>query len=244
MRIVKYLIYLFFVVHYSVLPGISQSNNCIDLNEIPQKKVRKYIHSRDIDTMNDFSSIHASCKKEIKESDFKISEKIFYLKSKLSNVWDSYKNENPSKSFNGHKFRLELLIQKGSNNIVYKNNPSFPVIDTGQLYFFDIRLIRGLFNIPMAFEIINIDNSQKILEVSYIESNKAKGKQRIQFIDNGDGRTMVVHQSFFKSNSWIRDTFLYPYFHKKIVREYHRNMKEMVQNQKKSLITLNYTGSE
>jgi hypothetical protein len=153
-------------------------------------------------------------------------------------VWNGYRQADPAEAFNSRSFRLEMMIMKKSNNVFYKRNTSLPAIDTGQLYFFDIRLMKGLVNIPMAFEVINIDDNQKVLEVSYIETNKARGRQEIQFFDNGDGRTMVVHKSYFKSQSWLRDTFLYPYFHRRLVKDYHRKMEKLVQEKNNSLISL------
>lgn len=215
----------------------SQDSGYINLKAINQRKVRNYVHSREIDRMQDFSTIRPSCRKDDKESGFKMNEKIFYLKSRLSNVWNGYRQADPIKAFNGRNFRLELVIMKNNKNVFYKNAASLPLIDTGQLYFFDIRILKGIVNVPMAFEIINIDDSRKVLEVSYIEGNKASGKQQLCFYDNGDGRTRVVHRSYFKSHSWLRDTFLYPYFHRRLVREYHRKMEKFVEGNKDYLIT-------
>jgi hypothetical protein len=88
--------------------------------------------------------------------------------------------------------------------------------------------MKGLFNIPVAFEIITIDQKKQIMEISYIDNNKSLGKQTIQFFDNGDGSTKIVHLSYFKSESAFRDSFLYPHFHNKFIREFHGNMKQLI----------------
>jgi hypothetical protein len=88
--------------------------------------------------------------------------------------------------------------------------------------------MKGLINIPVAFEIIDIDRKKQILEFSYIDNNKSLGKQTIQFFDNGDGRTMIVHRSYFRSKSWLRNELLYPGFHKKFIKEFHKNMKHLI----------------
>lgn len=221
---------LILILGFSSLSGVSQSLKIINLEEIHQKKVRQYILSRSIDTMQDFSSIHASCKKNINESGFKINEKIFYLKYSLSKVWECYSIGNPLKTWNGPCIGLGLLIAKGSKSVLYANSSIFPEIDTGQVYFLNLRLMKGLINLPVAFEVINIDRLRHILEISYLDDNKSRGKQTIQFFDNGDGRTMIVHRSYFKSDSWLRDDLLYPYFHKKFIKEFHRNMRLLIKN--------------
>jgi|WetSurMetagenome_2_1015567.scaffolds.fasta_scaffold103190_1 hypothetical protein len=224
----KNLIYLILLFAFSSLPVFSQTGKVINIEEIPQKKVRKYIISRQIDKMHDFSLIHPSWKKETHESDFHVNEKIFYLRSKLSNVWESYRHANPVKAWNGQTFSLGLMILKCSNSVIYTNSSFFPAVDTGQVYFLNLKLMRGLYNLPVAFEVINIDNRQNIEEISYIDNNKSQGKQTIQFFDNGDGRTRIVHRSYFKSGSWFRDDFLYPYFHTRFIKKFHKNMRQFV----------------
>jgi len=207
----------------------SQSLETINLNKIPQRRVRQYIHTRSIDRMNDFSSIHASCKTNINESDFNINEKIFYLNYNLSKVWACYSQGNPLKTWHGPGIGLGLLISKCSKSVIYARDTAFPVVDTGQVYFLNLRLMRGLVNIPVAFEVINIDRLKQLLEISYIDNGKSQGKQTLQFSDTGDGRTMIVHRSYFKSKSWLRDDLLYPFFHKKFVKEFHKNMRHLIE---------------
>ncbi|MCX6335301.1 MAG: hypothetical protein NT092_13550 [Bacteroidia bacterium] len=221
------MVILLFAFGFSSLSVVSQNPETINLKEIPQRKVRKYIASRSIDQMNDFSSIHASWGKGIDESIFKVIEKTFYLKYKLPNVWQSYLHINPFKTWDRHSIRLGLLITKCSNSVIYTHSPSPPDIDTGQVYFLDLKLLKGVFNIPVAFEITNIDYNQQIMEFSYIEKNKSLGKQTIQFFDNGDGRTRIVHRSYFKSDSPLRDDIFYPFFHKIFINEFHRSIRRL-----------------
>jgi hypothetical protein len=226
------MIFLLIVFGFSSLPVLPQGEKTINLEEIPQKKVRQYIVSKSIDQMHDFSLIHASWRKGINESDFKVVEETFYLKYKLSSVWQFYSHANLVKLWDGQSVRFGLLISKRSNSVIYKDAPLLPRIDTGQVYFLDIRFIKGVFDIPMAFEIINIDPVQQLVEFSYIDGNKASGKQTIQFFDNGEGRTRIVHRSYFKSESTLRDDVLYPYFHKKFVKEFHKNMRLLIRHSK------------
>jgi hypothetical protein len=225
------LVTLIVVSGFSLQACFSQGLTRIQLDEIPQRRVRNYIVSRSIDKMDDFSLIHPSWKEGINESDYKVIEKTFFLNYGLYNVWDYYKHANIFKMWNAKSIRFGLLIIKGSNSVVYPGNTSYPEVDTGQVYFLNIKLMKGLFNIPVAFEIITIDQIHRIVEFSYIENNKSMGKQSIQFFDNGDGHTRIVHRSYFKSESAFRDEFLYPYFHKKFIRGFHKNMRQLIKNQ-------------
>jgi hypothetical protein len=236
----KMIAVLIIVSGFSIQACLSQVNTRIHLDEIPQRRIRNYIISRNIDKMDNFSMIHPSWKKEIDESDFKVIEKTFFLKYRLSSVWQFYQHANTFKMWNSKSIRFGLLITKCSNSVVYSKNPFYPEVDTGQVYFLNIKLMKGLFNIPVAFEIITIDQNQRIVEFSYIDNNKSRGKQSMQFFDDGEGRTKIVHRSFFKSESAFRDDFLYPYFHKKFIREFHKNMKQLIKNQNLSYGKLTY----
>ena len=222
-------IILLFVCGFITPPSLSQAPQTINLEEIPQRKVRSYMVSSEIYQMNDFSSIHPSCNGSFDESKFSVNEKTFYLKTRLSSVWNCYRHVNFARAWNGKSVRFGLLIVKSSNSVIYANDPILPEVDTGQVYFLDLRLIKGLFNIPVAFEITNIDEDLKILEFSYIDGNKSEGKQILMFIDNGDGTTNILHKSYFRSNSSLRDKLLYPFFHKKFIREFHEYMKEYLE---------------
>ncbi len=226
------LIILIAVFGYSVQPAVPQGVNRINVAEIPQRKIRNYIVSRSIDKMDNFSLIHASWKKGIDKSDFNIIEKTFLLNYGLNDSWDFYRHANALKMWNGKSVRFGLLLSKCTNSVINIINSSFHEIDTGDVYFLNLKLIKGLFNVEVAFEIIDIDPVQRVMEFSYIDDNKSLGKQSIQFFENGSGKTRIVHRSYFKSNSNIRDKLFYPYFHKKFIKEFHRNMGLLIKNRK------------
>lgn len=215
-------------------PGAAQCYSGINLEKIPQKKVRKYITSRAIDQMDDYSSIHASWGSVVDESDFNIIEKRFHLNDSLATVWKFYTHASPAESWNGESVRFGLLICKKSNSVSYNKDISFTGIDTGQVYFLDLRIASWFFNIPVAFEIITIDPVRQMVEFSYLDDNKSLGKQTMIFTDDGNGGTTIVHRSYFKSDSEIRDSLFYPYFHKRLIKEFHANMKRLIREAKRS----------
>jgi hypothetical protein len=219
---------LLIVLGFSHGSGFSQAGKTINLDEISQRKVRQYIVSRSIDQMQDFSLIKASWKKNNIESDYKFVERTFYLKYKLQDVWNFYRHVNLARLWNSHSVRFGLMISKRFNSVAYKDDLQMPEIDTGQVYFFDIRLLKGVFNIPAAFEITNIDPINELVEFSYLDGNKSLGKQTIQFYDNGNGETKIIHRSYFKSESAFRDRMLYPPLHTKFIKQFHRSIKQQI----------------
>ena len=213
---------------------LSQPVERIDLERIPQEKVRNYIISRSIDKLDDFSSIRSSWEKDTNVSDYNLVENEFYLKNSLSEVWDCYLHTDPVKMWTGKSVKFGLMISKYSTTVLYASGPGSMDIDTGQVYFLNLRVMFGLINVPVAFEVITIDPERKILEFSYLDDNKSLGKQTIQFFDNGTGKTRIMHRSYFKSSSNLREKLFYPYFHGKLVRDFHRKMGHYIGNIKQA----------
>ena len=68
-----------------------------------------------------------------------------------------------------------------------------------------------------------------------MQGGKSQGKQTIFFFPTKNGFTEIIHQTAFKSDSFIRDRYLYPYFHRIAINEFHRNMKKSLHENHKML---------
>lgn len=225
-------IFVFSGIFFLLISGslFGQSKDCyIDMELIKKKKVREFITSHHINQLDNFFNIKASWKLNSDVNSYHKHVKTFRVKSTLDKVWECYLKADPVEVWNGRIINFELLISKYSDSLLYESKGSFTVIDTGQVYFLNLKLLKGIFNIPVAFEIINIDKDRKIIEFSYIEGNVSKGKQTIQFIELEDGSTEIVHQSYFRSDSNLRDD-IYPFYHKKIIKDFHRNMRRNIKS--------------
>jgi hypothetical protein len=199
----------------------------ISLGRIQQRKIREYIEHQVEEGKHNFSEIHSSWNRGVDLSVYRKKELTYFLNGRLQDIWQGYLSANPSKSWNDRRISFGLLLQKFPINIFY-NQDSIAGIDTGQIYFLNLKLMQGICNIPVAFEIITINPEEKIIEFSYLEGNKSQGVQQIKFIDSDDERIMIIHRSYFKSDSHFRDKLIYPFFHKKIVNGFHRNMRRLL----------------
>ena len=63
--------------------------------------------------------------------------------------------------------------------------------------------------------------------VTYLEQNVSHGRQTMQFVEK-DGRTELVHTSYFTSGKEWRDK-LYPKVHEKLVDAFHANMQRLME---------------
>lgn len=205
----------------------------IKLELIQQRKVRKCVEDQMEEGKHQFCEIHPSWTSGKDLSSYRKNEMTFFLKGNFQDIWQGYTSANLSDSWNGRKVSFGLLLRKFPGNIFYNHDPIMGV-DTGQVYFLNLKIMLGICNLPVAFEIITLDQGKKILEFSYIEGNKSIGVQQVKFVDIGGERTEIIHTSYYKSDSHFRDKWLYPFFHKIIVNDFHRNMRRLLSLKKQN----------
>ena len=174
-----------------------------------------------------FYDIQPSWNKGDDLSPYNKNETTFFLDTNLQDVWQSYLSIDPSKLWNNGSVSQGLMLQKSPAKIFY-NKDSLAYIDTGQVYFLNLRLLSGIYNLAVAFEIITIDSLEMVIEFSYVEGNESLGVQKIKFIAVDDHSTEIIHTSYFKSNSNFRDKWLYPFFHKKVTKDFHENIRRLL----------------
>ncbi len=204
------------------------SFNDIKFDLIPYKAVKEYISNlaKD-DSQKSLCDIHPSWK-DSDTLDFKSQSKTFLIKDNLENVWNKYRNTSPAISWDGKKVMFGFMYSKKDDEPLYAGD-DFDQIDTGQVIFLNLKLLK-IYNLAMAFEIISVDEPNHTIEFSYIKGNAAEGKQSLQFVSRPDGYTDIVHKSYYKSKSKVRDTVLYPFFHTRTTNEFHRNMKKLIKD--------------
>lgn len=208
------------------------SISSVDLSQIKQNKVRKFIEEQQNQQIEYFSDLEVSVHQDDDLSNFMNFEKIFTVKAQSDIVWDAYKYSCQTDVWDINRVSVGMLFSKKSQAVFYADQ-DFYGLEKGQIYYLNLKILNGFYNLPVVFEIINIDYENKLFEFSYLKGGKAQGKQTIRFIDSGDGNTRIIHSSFVKSRSKIRDKYLYPFFHNKIINEFHSNMRKLIaQNSK------------
>ena len=194
-----------------------------DFLKIPQKKIRCFITAQIQNDVHYISDIKPSCEKGQDISNYWTHEKEYVIKEEINKVWDNYYTLDPREIWNKKALSFGLLLSKRIDRAFYKGD-TFESIEVGQIYYLNLKLLRGVYDIAVAFEILTVDKERRIIEFSYINGGIAKGMQTLMFSETNDGKTIITHKSFFKSNSKFRDKFLYPLFHKKFINEFHRNV--------------------
>ncbi|MEZ4923058.1 MAG: hypothetical protein R2780_07820 [Crocinitomicaceae bacterium] len=82
--------------------------------------------------------------------------------------------------------------------------------------------------IKVMFEITRIDHEKHEIEFCYDKQNITKGKQLITFTNIG-GITVVNHETYYKSDSKLRDK-IYPKFHNLCIDEFHSSVHASLLN--------------
>lgn len=207
--------------------------NTIDIKQIKQKKVRQFVRKQQKEEIVYFSELETSVNNQDELDGFLNFEKEFIIKEESDLVWGNYQYSSQTEVWDLNKISFAFLFNRNTESIVYADQDYFG-LEKGQIFYLNLKILNGFYNIPVAFEVIEVDPENKLIEFSYLKGGKAEGKQSIRLEQAENGTTRIIHQSFVKSNSKIRDKYLYPYFHNKLIREFHSNMNKMIVRKSKA----------
>ena len=203
------------------------SLNDLEIERIPQKKILEFVqHQMVAHHFTAFEEIQPTLTDVNQTTGFRTHRATYHVKSTLPKVWQGYQNANPSESWEGKRFSFGFAFNRNKEELVYRENTNGSGVEEGQMFYVNLKLMAGVYNLAVAFEIITVDPEQKVMEFSYLEGGQSKGMQRIELVENHKGQTDIIHTSFFKSDSKFRDAVLYPFFHKRIINEFHRRMRK------------------
>jgi len=222
----RLLFYITLLLSTHTLYGQDSLRN-IDVGMIPQKKVRLFIHNHILAHHAKFSDLRVQSNHLIDSASYCRVEQRFFLKEKISKVWNAYRSFHPAEIWNGKLITYGVSYSSNAKTISYRNSQNNS-IDTGEIILLNLRLLKGTVNLAVGIEITSIDSINKCLEFCYINGDISQGLQRIQLVTTAEGYTQVIHTTLFKSKSAFRDRFIYPFFHRKTVSEFHRNIRELV----------------
>lgn len=201
----------------------------VQFDKINEGTVEAYVHRQIENDKQTFSDIKPSLTPSSSTSGFCFHEREYVVKDSLNKVWYYYIHTNPGDAWNAGKMGFGMLFSKLENELVYPDE-KVDQIEPGQIIYLNLHVLK-IKNIATSFEITEVNDQSKVLEFSYVDDNVTRGKQQLSFVQTPKGYTKIVHRSFFKSESVLRDHFLYPYFHTRMTNTYHRNMKRMYKNQ-------------
>lgn len=179
------------------------------------------------DSLSSLGTIAASVKEDTDLEDYQKFEKTYHLKAGIEDVWYHYRYAPQTEIWDLSKITFGVIYTKENHEFIYGDGELYG-LEEGNIYFMNLKVLRGIINLPVAFEITSVDPQSKTIEFSYLEGGKARGLQKIQLRELEDGSTSLIHSSCVKSASSLRDKYLYPYFHNKLLNEFHSNMAKII----------------
>jgi hypothetical protein len=110
--------------------------------------------------------------------------------------------------------RFEMEYDPESKQFLGKNQELTP-LKKGQVFLLELDIVKKM-QIPVAFEVVELNPTIRTVTFSYLKQNKSKGSQRITFHQVGENMN-IVHETHYKSSSKFRDKHLYGHFHTKLL---------------------------
>jgi hypothetical protein len=199
----------------------------VDLNRISQKAVRELVRRENVKTAKDFQGIATACYNVDDSLRYQTNLETYVIKARIGKVWDKYVNITPKKAWSGHTVKFGFLFSKPKNEFIYTENANEP-IRVGSIIYVNLRLLKGLKNIGVAFEITRLDEANKTICFCYLKDGVSNGSQEIRFSEMANGDTRISHLTHYRSHSAFRDKELYPIFHAKFVGEFHENILSQI----------------
>jgi hypothetical protein len=143
-------------------------------------------------------------------------------------VWNAYKTVNPQETRNGGMVSFGLMYSRSRNEIMYPGD-AYSGIEEGQIIFLNLNLFANVVNLAVGHEITGVNDNEKTIKICYLQNGASTGTQLIQLKELNSGQTEVVHETWYRSGSILRDKVLYPGFHTKGITEFHDNVKLRIQ---------------
>jgi len=207
----------------------------IDQNRIRQKSIRNFLKAQQKIGIVNFEDFKPSVDEQTDSSLFDSNVHYFSLQHGQSSTrqarsaaWKTYLSTHPAQVWQGKVVSCGFVYSPQSKQAIFPDDP-YPGLETGQVFFIEMRVFFGLVRFPVCFLVTQIDESRQAITFSYIASGPSKGAQKIQLTDNGNGETQIRHSSIHQTKNVIRDKTLYPIYHKKAIREVHQNIKNRIE---------------
>lgn len=203
---------------------MNNQNLPVDLPRIKFKKVKHFLITNSLTTTSGFRNLKSVCFNPLQSGAYSHHLKTFLLKKDIQTVWNTYKNIHPRDTSMGKMVSFGVGYCKKQDQIIYPNS-HFAGIEPGQIIILNLNIF-NLLTIAVAHEVGEVNEAEKYIKLCYTQHGKAEGSQWIRLVTTPEGDTEVRHETFYKSDSVIRDKYLYPLLHEKAITEFHESVRK------------------
>lgn len=207
---------------------MSAQDVAIDCDQMPYSSMKKLLAREGIASTFDIERLQPTCVAEAEVDQYQYHIKTYFIDASVDKVWEAYKTIDPQDAWRGSIGSYAFMYSREDGLIRYVSD-NYPGIEEGQIIFLNLRFLHGLFNIAVGQEVTEIDDENQEMKFCYLDNNVSAGSQSFRLKSTADGRTMVVHQTNYRSDSKFRDERLYPLIHSLIIKEYHRSVAAQIE---------------
>jgi hypothetical protein len=177
-----------------------------------------------------FQELSPACYDASQAPSYSWHVKSYRIDKNIEEVWQGYKNADPSFAWGGRMVRFGFLYSAASDSLYYPGD-KYGGAEEGQIVFINLKIGGGMRNLGVAFRINEINEENKIIRFCYMKHGKSEGTQTLRFEAAGENTTLVYHETQYRSGSRFRDRRIYPKFHTDAIGEFHKNVKEWMEKQ-------------
>lgn len=220
------------IVFVLISVGSRAQTRLSDINTvlIKQKSIRNFLKGQIEKGIVNFEDFLPSVTTQTDTSQFDFNVHSFRLRQSLPVVWNAYQTSHPAQIWQGKVVSCGFIYSPVSKRVIFGDD-KYQGLEPGQIFFIEMRVLCGLVKFPVCFMVTKIDENHHAITFSYVSTGLSKGAQTIRLIDNGKGGTEILHSSIHQTENVLRDKTLYPIYHKKAIKEVHRNIRKLLESQ-------------
>jgi len=222
----KYLLIILILTTYAAQAQTRMID--IDASLIRQKSIRQFLKSQLDSGIINFEDFKPSVDAQTDTSLFDSNIHRFHLQQTPAVAWNAYLTAHPAQIWEGKIVSCGFIYSSVSKRVIFPDD-KYPGLETGQIFFIEMRVLFGLVRFPVCFMVTKIDEAQRTIAFSYVSSGSSRGSQTIRLNDNGKGGTDILHSSIHQTENVLRDKTLYPIYHRKAIKEVHHNIKDILE---------------
>jgi len=231
----SYILIIFFLTAFNTQAQTPLSD--LDTSRIKQKSICNFLKSQMDSGVVNFEDFKPSVDAQTDTSQFDSNIHFFRLRQAQASpqqtqaaAWNAYLTSHPAKVWQGKIVSCGLIYSPNSKRIIFPDD-KYPGLETGQIFFIEMRVLCGLVKFPVCFIVTQIDENHHAITFSYVSSGLSKGSQTIRLTDDGKGGSKIIHSSIHQTENILRDKTLYPIYHRKAIKEVHKNIRNILETQ-------------
>jgi hypothetical protein len=161
-----------------------------------------------------------SCSNSTNFKAYNNHNRYYIVNSSVENVWHNYINTNLKAAWSGKRTNYGFAYNRESQELLMSDHDSAIKPQMGLGFFIELKISKVL-RVLVALEVSHVDPKSKIIQFTYLKRNKSKGRQTIVFKKFGINQTIILHQTYYKSDSKFRDKYFYSHYHTNFIDQFH-----------------------